>query len=388
MLVKKSTLLSGALLVVALAATLVPAFAAEGRIPVFAAGTVIGASGRYIVTNNLVAPCASSAITIAAPATNVDLDLNGFLLSVPVGCMSPVIGIATGPGGPDHVAIHDGFLSGGGGSIVQPAGPLRVIVIEDVKAHDATGPAIHLTDPTSVVIRRVEITGATAEGILLDGPTVKSGSIENSLVRASVNGIVVTNSSSFALVHNQVESTAFPGPPPAGMGNGITLNSPLTCLVSENTVSDSSGEGIRLNNGKGCKLWDNVVRASGSNGIHLDRVTVDTLVLNNNSSGNGFGFAGAIGDGLLNEAVQSMIDHNQLNSNSRIGLDFQAAPGTGCGNTFGRNTARGNLGAAAPPFACGAGPALFPPNSCNGTAGCAVPQSTFGDNLIPGPPVF
>jgi hypothetical protein len=82
-----------------------------------------------------------------------------------------------------------------------------------------------------------------------------------------------------------------------------------------------------------------------------------------------------------------MIDHNQLNSNSRVGLNIQGVAGAACGNTFGRNTARGNLGIAAP--ACPGAPPLFPPNSCNGTGGCgALPQSTFGEYLIPGPPVF
>jgi hypothetical protein len=108
-------------------------------------------------------------------------------------------------------------------------------------------------------------------------------------------------------------------------------------------------------------------------------------VLNNNSSGNGFGVPGVTGDGLFVEGLQAMIDHNQLNANSRVGLNFQG-PGA-CGSTFGRNTARANLGIAAP--ACPGAPALFPPNSCNGAPACgANPQSTFGDNLIPGPPVF
>jgi hypothetical protein len=90
---------------------------------------------------------------------------------------------------------------------------------------------------------------------------------------------------------------------------------------------------------------------------------------------------------MLVDGTQNLIERNTLNSNAGFGLRF-CSPGASCANTFGRNMARGNGGAAlAPCGACGGVPALFPPQSCN-IAGCAVPNSTFGDNLIPGPPIF
>jgi parallel beta-helix repeat protein len=352
--------------------------AAEGRTPVFAPGTVLGADGKYIVTRNL-AGGAGAVITIGAP--NVDLDLNGFLLT---GAGGPVISVQPGM---DHVSIHNGVLSGGTVGI-EALGPTRKVDIEDVKIHNPTGAqGIHLGDVEGAVLRRNEITDTPSEGISWDGPgTVKHGTIENNLLRRTSAGIVVNNCSSVAILNNRLEE---PGTGAGGAfpGNGIVLLSCQGSLVSENTIERSRVDGIFLLNSKGNKLFDNVVRTSAGNGIHIDGGSTDTLILNNVASGNGTGLLATGGEGLLVEGTQNLIERNELNSNAGFGLRFCIAGGS-CANTFGRNMARGNGGALlAPCGPCGGAPLLFPPNSCN-IAGCGVPNSTFGDNLIPGPPIF
>jgi parallel beta-helix repeat protein len=352
--------------------------AAEGRTPVFAAGTFLGADGKYIVTRNL-AGGAGSVITIGAP--NVDLDLNGFVLS---GAGAPVISVAAGV---DHVTIHNGVLAGGTVGI-EALGPIRKVDIEDIKIHDSATQGIHLGDVLGAAIRRTEITDTASEGIAWDGPgTVKHGTIENNLLRRTSAGIVVNNCSSIAILNNRLEE---PGTGAGGAfsGYGIVLASCQASLVSENTIERSRVDGIFLLNAKGNKLFDNVLRASGGNGIHLDGGTSDTLVLNNVASGCGTGLLATGGDGLLVEGTQNLLERNELNSNAGFGLRFCIAAGS-CGNTFGRNMARANGGfpGALGCGACGGAPALFPPNSCN-IVGCAVLNSTFGDNLIPGPPIF
>ena len=106
----------------------VAALAAEGRTPVFAPGTFLGRGREYIVTRNL-AGGAGAVITIGAP--NVDLDLNGFLLTGPeVGDLrrrraSITSPSATASGGRNRRHRSDGDR-------------LRKIDIEDVKIHNPT----------------------------------------------------------------------------------------------------------------------------------------------------------------------------------------------------------------------------------------------------------
>ncbi len=351
--------------------------AAEGRTPVFAPGTLLGVDGKYIVTRNLVAG-AGSVITIGAP--NVDLDLNGFLLT---GGGAPVISVL---GGVDHVTIRNGVLAGGTIGIEIP-GLTRKVDIEDVKIHDSGTQGIHLGSVEGAALRRNEITDTGSEGIAWDGPgTVKHGTIEGNLLRRTSAGIAVTNCSSVAILNNRLEEPGV-GAGGAFPGNGIVLASCQASLVSENTIERSRVDGIFLLNAKGNKLFDNVVRAAGGNGIHIDGGSSDTLILNNVASGSGTGGLATGGDGLMVEGTQNLIERNELNSNAGVGLRFCFA-GFSCANTFGRNMARGNAGGAPTPCgACGGAPALFFPNSCN-IAGCAVLNSTFGDNLIPGPPIF
>jgi len=110
-------------------------------------------------------------------------------------------------------------------------------------------------------------------------------------------------------------------------------------------VQDAKGIGIDLQLSSGNKLFDNVVAACGFGGIHLGSGSNDNLVLNNNSSGNGVPIAGAAADGILVEG--------------------------------GQNDIQGNVANAAPNF-CNAG---FAGAFCGGLA-----NTTFGDNLMPGPP--
>ena len=355
-------------------------FAAEGRTPVWAPGTLLGADGKYIVTRNIAAG-AGSVITIGAP--NVELDLNGFTLS---GGASPVISLLAGV---DHVTIRNGVLAGGTVGIEAP-GPTRKVDLEDLKIHDPAGAGIHLGAVEGAAIRRVEITDTPSEGILWDGPgVVKHGVIENSLLRRTSAGIVVLGAcSSLAIVDNRLEE---PGTGGGGAfpGYGITLVSCGATLVKDNTIERARGDGINLIASKGNKLFDNVVTSSAGNGIRLDAGTTDTLALNNVVSGSGTAALPSGGSGLMVEGPQNVALSNVLNSNAGFGLHY-CGPAA-CANTFGRNTARGNTGAVLPAF-CGAcvafGAGAFGPNSCNTAAACAVPNNSSANNLIPGPPTF
>ena len=333
--------------------------AAEGRTPIFAP-TTITADGKYIVTRNI-GPAPTALITVLS--SNVDIDLNGFVLDNGA-TPSPVISIALA-GGVEQITIRNGSLRGGSAGI-DASVPATKAVFEDLKIQGPGGTGIHLIDASSLAIRRNLVTAPGGVAILIDGAaTAHSGTIEGNVVRDAGNGIQVFNGSSLTVLGNRIEG---------GAGNGIELVSGDGCLLSENTIERVTGMGINLANSIGNKLYDNVVREAKSHAIHLDPASNDNLVVMNSATNNGFGLPG--GHGLFVEGRQNLIDRNILNSNSGFGLRFTAGSAS---NTFGRNMARGNGGGVAP---CASG--LFPPNSCNDGAG----NSSFGDNLIPGPPVF
>jgi parallel beta-helix repeat protein len=341
-----------------------PAAAAEGRIPVFGPAT-LAVDGKYIVTRDIMGTGAASPIVITAP--NVDLDLNGFNVIEPGGGF-PVILF---PGFIGTGSVHNGTLTTGSLGIEAPFGGVGgKLMIEGVRVQGSGGVGIHSATETTIV-RRSVVEGTGGDGILVDGATIKTGQIDSNVVASAGGNGIVFASGNITISNNSI----------AGPGLiGILISPGSGCLVIENTVGGAGTEGIVIRGSRGIKLFDNVVRESGSNGIHIDPGSTDSLVLNNVSTGNGFALPP--GSGLLVEGDQNLVERNTLNANNCAGLFFTAL---GCANTFGRNMARGNLGACAL-GACAGPPALFPPNSCNA---CGAPvNSTFGDNLIPGPPIF
>jgi len=356
-----------------LAALLVaPALAAEGRTPVFAPGSVLATDGKYILTQNLTGP----GPVIRICGTNVDLDLNGMVVTNTTA--SATITSNGCPGPVDHVTIRNGTVVRGGPGIYIP-GPTRRVEIEDVKVKDSNPEGIHLFAVEATYIRRVDMIDIVANGILWNGG-VAHGTIEDSLFRRCGNGMFIAGCSSLAILHNRIEE---------GGGTGIGLFNCSAALVAENTIERRSSDGINIANGTGIKVFDNVVVKNLGHGISLDQNTLDTLVLNNNASDNGI----VPGPGIMGIMVmgkRNMIQGNILNGNAGSGLFFSGSGGAGfgCENTYGRNTARGNMGAGVPP--CGpAPPGQLAPNYCDAaaaTCGAALPNSSFGDNLMPGPP--
>ncbi len=365
----KSRLLVSTMLVVCALAAL-PAFAAEGRIPVFAP-SVLAMDGKYIVTRNIMGTGAAPVIEIASP--NVDLDLNGFTLTEPGGGFAVVLVSAF-----SEARIHNGTLIGGISSVDTTAAGGRKLILEDLRSQDAAGGApgaLHAMGVDNVVIRRCVVVGALGmPGIAVDGPGIRSGTIEKNVIRGTGSGIIVLNASAMSIVENAIEGTTV-----GGGGFGISLFGSGN-IISLNTIQEADGTGIDVRPpSRGNKLYNNVVFSSGGNGINIGAAgpalpNGSHLVLDNVVTASG-------GHGLFVTGSQNKIENNALNGNGGCGLLFTGA--VAGFNTFGRNMARANAGGAGCPAAgC---PPLFFPDSCD--AG-AVGNDSYGDNLIPGPPVF
>ena len=355
---RRRTACFGVLVLVLLGA--MPALAAEGRTPVFQPGP-IPISGKYIVTRNI-----SGSLIIQA--TEVDLDLNGFIVSGGAAAGPAILIVAPS----DHVVIHNGTLSGGNNCIATIAGtPYRKVVIEDVLCHDTTSDGFQLLTVESAVVRRTQVTGASGWGLNWTASNSADGQIEHNVIRKGGGGIYVLGASSLTIAHNTVESLT--GAAPAGIG--IYVDQSQGALVSQNTIEAVAGDGIYFRTTYASKIFDNVVERSTGHGIHLNPASFNNHVLHNNASNNG-NAAGAPACGLYVESAMNLIEGNILNGNSSYGLLL-----TGCGNGFGRNMARGNAGAM---VVCPGNPPLTPPESCNQAVNCApYNNATSQQNLIP-----
>ncbi len=344
-----------------------------GATPVFAPGTIISADGQYCVTQNILNPGPGPAIEIAA--CDVHLNLQGFSVANVGGSASPVI-LVTGAGGCTQLTIRNGTLSGGSHGIRVPAGVLVPdITLEDLRIHNiSSGNGIALSDGFRAAIRRNHFGSIGGAAIAWDNLAIpKTGTIADNVIWFTGRGIEVFRSSSLAVLNNRISDV---------QGTGINITEASSGLIAENTVESADTEGISVLVGRGLKLINNTVVRSGSHGMSLD--CMNCLVIHNVSSGSG---QAGTGHGLWIQGARNMVERNILNDNTGYGLLFASLPANvACGNTFSGNTARGNLGAGGP--ACGGVPALSPPNSCNAATPClALPNTSYGDNLIPGPPV-
>jgi parallel beta-helix repeat protein len=202
---------------------------------------------------------------------------------------------------------------------------------------------------------------------------VTQGTIEHNRLEATA-GITVRFGSSVAIVDNRLEDTTIVALPPS-MG-AIVYDYSYGGLIASNTIETTiGGSGIFLGDAKGNKLYDNVVREARMNGIDLAGMSDDNLVLENVVSG-------CANDGIRVEGSRNQVDRNVANLNCQSGtgqcwgLHLVRGWG-GRDNTFGRNTARGNLGAAAVCLAAPPYPATT--DFCNEQPGAG----SFNDNYMP-----
>lgn len=366
-----------AIVVIGLAA--LTALAGEGRVPIWQVGSVISNPGKYIVTRNInAAGSGGPAITVAA--SDVDLDLNGFVVSNDN--TNPVV-LAGGVG---NLTIHNGTLRGGIRSLdMTSAAGARKLLLERVNSLKAGAEAFFLVGVTDFSILRCNILAAGQMAIYIDGTPIPGvqGTIEGNRVEESGGGIWVIHGSSVAIVNNRIEDLQLmPSPSPPAQG-AIVYDYSDAGLIAQNTIEKvqgmmvpTDGNGIYLGDSKGSKIHNNVVRDVSDDGIDVAGYSDDNLLLDNVVSH-------CSRDGVRIEGAGNHVDRNLLNSNCTggggncWGLHFVNTPWGGQ-NTFGRNTARRNGGL---PAACPGIGGIYPPTTdfCDQQTG----NSSFRDNYMP-----
>ena len=333
--------------------------AAEGRIPLFQPGPIT-ASGKYVLTRDIVGDGSDTVISVEAP--QVDIDLNGFTISNNNGFQC--IRVDT-PG--IRLAVRNGTLGSCLNAVYASAG--IQVVVEDVTVSGTSGISIYVGEVGAIAIRRVTVQGSGWDGIGVYGAQVNHNAvIEDCMVTGTAGTGIAFSGGTVRIRNNRVTSS---------LDYGIVVFGAQGSEVSGNQVVGVSNDtGIMINQTQGSTIHGNVVRFATNHGIWLTASATNNLVRDNVATSNG---ATGAGHGLVVEGPSNKVEGNTLNANGGAGLLFGF---TACGNTLGRNMARGNAGGSV--TGC---TALFPPDSCSKCiAGPA--NASFGDNLIPGPAVF
>jgi parallel beta-helix repeat protein len=334
---------------IAWTATALSAFGAEGRTPIFRPGTTLSTAGKYFVARNL---SAGSGSIISITASNVDIDLNGFVLDA-TGGSSPVIQAS----GVDGVTIRNGTLLGGSRSIEISNGTR--VTIEDLQA-TGTGLGILLLDTTEFSIRRTTLrhlgTGIHVGG---SGSPTTTGTIEDNILEDCGQAMRLESMDGCAVVNNRVRNAP---------NNGVQLFNSANCLISKNTLEQAT---LRLSSSHRTAISHNVISNAPPGNIGIDLGGNDNFVLNNLVT------QGA-SIGILAGGDRNHLEGNISNSNSNWGFAF-----IGDDNIYRGNTALGNSGVAGSPPAC---VAPCSPDFC--IYSTSTGNSSLGDNRLPGPPAF
>ena len=333
--------------------------AAEGRNPLFAPGPIT-ASGKYVLTRNIAGTGAAPAISVQAP--QVEIDLNGFTVTNGNGddCIQVLSSTA-------RLTVRNGTISDCHSAVY--AGAATQVVVEDVTVSGTWGGAVNVNDVGSVAIRRATVLGSGSYGIGIVSPTGFSHNalIEDCTVQGTASDGIIFNFGSVQIRNNRVTAAG---------NTGIRVFEATGSEVSGNLVVGAANDaGLVLVATHGSIVSGNIVRNSYLHGIWLPADATHNLVRDNVSTGNG---TSGTGHGLYVQGFANKIEGNTLNANVGAGLFFAT---TGCRNTIGRNMAQSNNGTGV--SGC---TSLFAPDSCSQCTGPA--NGSFGDNLIPGPPVF
>jgi parallel beta-helix repeat protein len=279
--------------------------AGEGRIPVYAPGTVISSSGRYVLTRNLDGTGAT--VIQINNVWNVDLDLNGFYID---GAGAPAIQILNA----GEVRIHGGVIQNSSVGIDFTQTIVRA-VLEDLRIASPLSHGIRL-QANDIAVRRVMVNQAGGDGIQISAVTPATGRVESCLVFGGAGrGIYVYGGSSLVLTDNVIR---------APQAEGIYLDGCDGCLLKDNTVTQARGQGgIYVNFAQGSTLRGNVVSLNENHGIHVGQFGRDITVENNLMKSNGS--VATPGDGLRFAGYGGTIVGNTMNSNMGIGLQHCAA---------------------------------------------------------------
>lgn len=304
----------------------------ESRTPIRTLPYTIISSGSYYVAKALTGTSGSSGITIAASATDVTIDLNGFTLS---GVPGSLRGITQGAAGQNVTVVNGTVRDWGQEGIYLPG--TAAVHVENLTAA-ANGATAGLVLGGSGSVKCVVADGNTGSGMIFGSSTTE-------------NHFVVTDSvASFNGAHGFINTQT------GGAPDSFSFD---TCIAKSNgsvgfSVSQASVRGCSAyQNGTdgfslvSCTAENSVGRENGNDGFNIFASVVSNCVAANNV-GDGFDLlrlnqvrecnaSNNGGNGILCTNERNLIDSNLLVLNVGFGV-----VSTDTSNTIIRNTSVDN----------------------------------------------
>ncbi len=312
------------------AASIVAAGAAESRTPISAPATIT-ASGTYVLTRDVTIDASHS---FSITGGTVTLDLNGHTIADPTGSLN-LVWVTNA-----QLTLRNGRLSGGANSIVLDASlaPATTADLDRLQIQNAktgiyaAGPArLTLTNstvasqsPAVLVVEagpsmQIRITGndlrSAGRAIELSGTTPVSGAvIENNTIVAGAEGIVVAGQHEAASIRDNTVTS--------GSGSAIYAGGGGGHVVESNTVRRSAGVGIEVTSNF-VRVLSNTVTVAGNDGI---RVWGQGSAVESNLAG------GCAGSGFAIPGTGNVYRGNTSRGNSAGAYDVSNGNTDGGGN--------------------------------------------------------
>jgi hypothetical protein len=154
--------------------------AAEGRTPLFEPGAIT-ASGKYVLTRNIVGTGTAAAISVQAP--QVEIDLNGFTVTnTTITRCIQVLGSGA------RLTVRNGTLGDCQNAVY--ASTAAQVVVEDVTVTGASGSV----NNGAIAIRRVTVLGAGSDGIgIYSKPFFQTAVVEDCTINGALGRGIVFN---------------------------------------------------------------------------------------------------------------------------------------------------------------------------------------------------
>lgn len=343
-------------LLVLAAPIVLPAFADEGRIPIYQP-TSITTPGHYVVTRNI-SIVAGDVIRIAS--NNVALDLNGHTLS-----SSATTGnIVSVSAGLSEVSVRNGRLSGGSHGVHASDG--NRVRLERLEISDSADAGIRLAHMDFAEVLSCRVVGANSSSALgtdlgaihIDGTPVDGRVDDNTVISTFFDGIRLEGLQSGEVARNVVLS---PSLLCSSCGSGLLITGNGGNHVESNILRDGRGPGMIIAS-PGSHIHKNSVTGNAEGGISI--ASNGNQVLENVVVGNGDNLDGPWGiivsgsdnrikgnevQGNLGHGIhiaggsRNLIDDNLIEGHSTLvwcGIQFDNGPT----HAYRNNMLRGNAG--------------------------------------------
>ncbi len=253
--------------------TSLAAAAGDGRIPIGTVPYTISAPGGYYLTGDLTNSASNVAITIAA--NNVNLDLNGHVLTQTYTAACVYSSLHT------NIKVSNGTLAGGNVTVDLESASGGVIAIDNVAISGFSNFGVYVTGASyypavQITGNRVSFNGGTGStGI--DMAQVWGGRIESNVVVGSGTGSAIgifISTGDALLIRDNVATWC---------NQGITLSACDSTEVFKNNVSYDA-TGLNISGSNNCDFEENLL-AHDTTGLEFSPAVAGLVYRNNVAPG-------------------------------------------------------------------------------------------------------